>query len=162
MLTTHALVRFVLCFGGAAATAASGGGCTTAAVVSAGTIAGVAASAVSTSADVYRMGKLDAADEARFDEWVGAIRAAAADLHLSVEKDSLDDGKGVWRCTLVDEHKSKIKVNVRRRTETLCRTRIDVGWFGSQPTARLVLARVRSHQDPSGPNGTAATRPVVG
>ena len=126
------------------------GGCTTAAVVSAGTVAGLAASAVSTGAEVYSLGKLDSANEARFDEWIGAVRAAATDLHLKIAKES-DKRKGEWRCTLVDERKAKIKVFVQRRTETLCRTRIDVGWFGSEPTARLLLARVRLHEDPTSP-----------
>ena len=129
--------------------AACAGGCTTAAVASAGTMVGFAASAVSTGADVYRLGKLDSADEARFDEWIVAVRAAAADLHLKVEKESRNNEKGEWRCTLLDERRAKIKVIVQRRTATLCRTRIDVGWFGSEPTARLLLAHVRVREDPA-------------
>src|SRR3954470_8936210 len=125
------------------------GGCATAAVATAGTLAGIAASAVSTGADVYRMGKLDSADEARFDQWIAAIRAAGADLNLKVQKWS-DDGKGVWRCTFADDRKATISVAVERRTETLCRTRIDVGIFGSEPTARLILIRMRVHASPAG------------
>lgn len=148
MLTT---VRLILCFACAATAAVGAGGCTTAAVVSAGTVAGLAASAVSTGAEVYRLGKLDSADEARFDEWIDAVRIAADDLHLQIAKES-DERKGEWRCTLVDERKSKIKVTVQRRTETLCRTRIDVGWFGSEPTARLLLAQVRLYIEPEEPD----------
>ena len=147
MLATVRLILALTCVAGAAVCA---GGCTTAAVVSAGTMAGLAASAVSTGAEVYSLGKLDSADEARFDEWIGAVRAAAGDLHLKIDKES-NKREGEWRCTLVDERKSKMKVIVQRRTETLCRTRIDVGWFGSEPTARLLLARVRLHEDPTGP-----------
>jgi hypothetical protein len=133
-------------------TAASTGGCATATVASAGAMVGLAASAVSTGADVYRLGKLDAADEARFDDWITAVRAAADDLHLKVMKESRNNEKGEWRCTLADDRKAKIKVFVQRRTKTLCRTRIDVGWFGSEPTARLILARVRVHEDPTSPD----------
>ena len=62
-----------------------------------------------------------------------------------------DDGKGVWLCTLEDDRKAAISVAVERRTETLCRTRIDVGVFGSEPTARLILIRMRSvHASPTG------------
>ena len=143
-------IRLILCFACAATAALCAGGCTTAAVVSAGTVAGIAASAVSTGAEVYTLGKLNSADEARFDEWIDAVRAAAGDLHLKIEKESAKR-KGEWRCTLVDERKAKIKVFVQRRTETLCRTRIDMGWFGSEPTARLLLARVRQHEDPTSP-----------
>jgi len=126
----------------------SAGGCATAAVATAGTVAGIAASAVSTGADIYRMGKLDSADQARFDDWIAAARAAAVDLDLKVERWS-DNGKGEWGCTLADERKSTISVSVERRTETLCRTRIDVGLFGSEPTARLILTRMRVHGDPT-------------
>jgi hypothetical protein len=113
----------------AIAAVVSAGGCATAAVATAGTLAGIAASAVSTGADVYRMGKLDSADEARFDDWIAAARAAAADLNLKVQKWS-DNGKGEWRCTLADDRNATISIYVDRRTETLCRTRIDVGIFG--------------------------------
>jgi hypothetical protein len=148
---TRTLIRFTLSVGCAVTLAVCAGGCATAAVVSAGTMVGLAASAVSTGADVYRMGKLDAADEARFDEWVAAVRAAAAELDLKLAKET-NDGKGVWRCTLTDERNSKVRVSVERRTRALCRTRIDVGWFGSESTARLILARVRVREDPAGSN----------
>jgi hypothetical protein len=130
-------------------TAASAGGCATATVASAGAMVGLAASAVSTGADVYQMGKLSSADQARFDDWIADIRAAADDLHLKVLKESLNNEKGEWRCTLADDQKAKIKVFVQRRTETLCRTKIDVGLFGSEPTARLILARIRFRDDPT-------------
>jgi hypothetical protein len=104
---------------------------------------GLAASAVSMGADVYRLGKLDSADAVRFEQRVDAVRSAAGELGLLVVKESLDARKGEWRCTLADDRKSNAKVFVQRRTETLCRTRINVGIFGSEPTARLILARVR-------------------
>jgi hypothetical protein len=156
MPPTSTFTRFVLRPCGAAvlaiATAASlgggGGGCTTAAVATAGTVAGIAASAASTGADVYRMGKLDSADQARFDDWIAAARAAAVDLDLKVQKWS-DNGKGVWRCTLADDRESTVSITVERRTNTLCRTRIDVGVFGSEPTARLILSRMRVHAEPT-------------
>jgi hypothetical protein len=151
MLAIQTFCRFTLYLTCAATAALCAGGCTTAAVVSAGTVAGIAASAVSTGAEVYRLGKLDSADEARFDEWIAAVQAAAADLHLDIERES-DNGKGLYRCTLRDERRSKINVIVERRTETLCRTRIDVGWFGSEPTARLILARIRLYEDLTSPD----------
>jgi hypothetical protein len=152
MPPTSTFTRFVLRPCGAAvlaiATAASlgGGGCTTAAVATAGTVAGIAASAVSTGADAYRMGKLDSADQVRYDDWIAAARAAADDLDLKVQRWS-DDGKGVWRGTLADDRASTVSITVERRTDTLCRTRIDVGVFGSEPTARLILTRMRVHAE---------------
>lgn len=149
MLVSRLFVRTLLCLVVAATAAACAGGCATATVASAGAIVGLAASAVSTGADVYQMGKLSSADEAYFDEWIAAVRAAAEDLRLTVVTESLDNDKGEWRCTLADDRKGRIKVFVQRRTETLCRTRVDVGWFGSEPTARLFIARVRQHEDPT-------------
>ena len=138
------VLRLMLC-AGCAGVSACATGCTTAAIASAGTMVGLAPSAVSTGADVYQLGKLDSADQARFDDTIAAVRAAAADLHLKMAKESRDNAKGQWGCTLVDERGSGARVIVQRRTETLCRTRIDVGWFGSEPTARLILSRIRAH-----------------
>jgi hypothetical protein len=154
---TRIAVRFA-CVAALAMTCAGGGGCTTAAVATAGTVAGIAASAVSTGADVYRMGKLDSADEARFDQWIAAAHAAAADLHLTIRKQA-DSGKGEWRCTLADDRKSTIGIYVERRTETLLRTRIDVGVFGSEPTARLILTRMRVHAERA--NAKAGNAPAT-
>src|SRR5689334_1289023 len=97
MLAIHTRARFVGWFGRAAMAAAwatcavcalCAGGCTTAAVVSAGTMVGIAASAVSTGADVYRLGKLDSADHVRFDERIAAVRASADELGLKTVKES--------------------------------------------------------------------------
>jgi len=150
---TRSSVRLLLWLAFTLMTATGAGGCATATVASAGAMVGLAASAVSTGADVYQMGKLSSADQARFDDWIADIRAAADDLHLKVVKESLNNEKGEWRCTLADDQKAKIKVFVQRRTETLCRTKIDVGLFGSEPTARLILARIRFREDPMSPKG---------
>jgi hypothetical protein len=149
MPASRSAVRFLLGLAFAATAATCAGGCATAAVASAGTMIGLAASAVSTGADVYQMGKLSSADQTRFDDWIADIRAAADDLHLKVVRESLNNEEGEWRCTLADDQKAKIKVFVQRRTETLCRTKIDVGLFGSEPTARLILARIRFREDPT-------------
>jgi hypothetical protein len=119
-------------------------GCATAAVATAGTMAGIAASAISTGSDVYRLGKLDSADEVRYAQWITATRQATDDLGFTIELEN-DNGKGNWRCTIADDRKSRIRIYIDRRTETLCRTRIDVGIFGSEPTARLLLARIRDN-----------------
>jgi hypothetical protein len=127
----------VLC----AALAFCAGGCATAGIAAAGTAAGIA-SAISTGGDVYRLGKLDSADEIPYDQWIAACRSAAATLHYTVIKES-DKGKGVWVCILRDARRSRVDLTVDRRTESFCLTRIDVGVFGSEPTARLILATIR-------------------
>lgn len=144
---TRFIVRFCCALAFACAAVISAGGCTTAAVATAGTVAGIAASAVSTGADAYRMGKLDSADQVRFEQWIASARAAAVDLDLNVVKWT-DNGKGEWWCTLADERRSMIGISIERRTAALCRTRIDVGLFGSEPTARLILNRMRFHAEP--------------
>jgi hypothetical protein len=45
-------------------------------------------------------------------------------------------------------------VDVQARTARLVRLRVDVGWFGSQQTARLLLARLRAHLPRTQPAGT--------
>jgi hypothetical protein len=134
------------------------GGCATAAVATAGTMVGLAASAISTGSDVYRLGKLDSADLATRDDWLAAVRAAAADLSLTIESESQTE-KGNWRATLADARNQRLRVYVEARTKTLIHTRIDVGLLGSEPTARLLLARIRNHCTPATQPTTAATRP---
>jgi hypothetical protein len=113
-------------------------GCAAASVA----VAGQIASAVSAGGDVYHLGKLDSADEVRYDHWLAACRAGAADLHFRVVKER-DKGNGRWNCILTDDRHWRVDITVDRRTETMCQTRIDVGFFGSEPMARLVLAAIR-------------------
>jgi hypothetical protein len=130
-----------------------GSGCAEATIASAGALMGIAASAVSTGADVYRLGKLDAADMVGFEEQIAAIRVAADDLGFKIEREERPEA-GRWRCTVVDDRNSRIRVRVESRTEKLTRTRIDVGVLGSEPTARLLVSRIRIHIEP-------ATRPAT-
>jgi hypothetical protein len=44
-------------------------------------------------------------------------------------------------------------VKIEQRTQRLCRIRVDVGWFGSDPTAKLFMDRIRTHLPPGA--GTA-------
>ena len=122
----------------------AGGGCATATVAAAGTAVGLAASAISTGADVYRLGKLDAADEVRYDHWLAACRASVGKGGLSyhVEKEA-DDGDGHWTCVMRDDREKRVILSVERRTATVCQTRVDIGLLGSEPSARLILATIR-------------------
>jgi hypothetical protein len=125
-----------------AALASCAGGCAEVSIAAVGTTAGIAASAISTGGDVYRLGKLDTADEIHYDQWVAACRAGAGDLHYTVERES-DKGYGKWLIVLRDDRRSRVDIHVDRRTETLCLTHIDVGLLGSEPTARLILTAIR-------------------
>ena len=127
------------------ATAAAAGGCAAIPLAMIGTALGVAGSAASVGGSVYSQGKLDSAEMATPERWSAAVRAAAADLNLSVFEVPPADPDGVRTFTLADDHKAKIGVRVEPRTRTLLLNRIDVGLFGSEPTARLLLERVRRH-----------------
>ena len=130
-------------------------GCATATVAAAGTVAGIAATAISTGGEIYRLGKLDAADEVRYERWITACREAVRDLHYTPEKD-LDKGNGSWICIVRDDRRSRVDITVERRTEMICLTNIDVGFFGSEPTARLILAAARRRAA-----NPATTRPTT-
>ncbi|CAN5512891.1 hypothetical protein BH10PLA1_BH10PLA1_18140 [soil metagenome] len=119
-------------------------GCAAAALTSAGTVAGITATAISTGADVYHLGKLDSVELARFPEMIAAVHATAADLHLAVTKEK-NDGDGNRTLILSDDCDTTLDITIERRTETMCRCRINVGLFGSEPTARLILLRMREH-----------------
>jgi hypothetical protein len=120
------------------------GGCAEATIATAATVAGIAATGVSTGADVYRMGKLNSVDMTSFEELRDSVRKSAVDLQLTlVSQEDYEPGK--WRCRLEDDEKTPMRVYIEKRTGKLCRTRIDVGVFGSEPTARLLLARMRQH-----------------
>jgi hypothetical protein len=123
------------------------GGCAALPLATLGSLVGVGASAVSTGNDIYQLGKLDTAQMASFDQAVAAAQCAAEDLCLSAKQVEHRD-RGVRRLTFADDRGAGIKVDVEPRTPRLVRVRIDVGWFGSQQTARLYLARMRAHLPP--------------
>src|SRR6478752_7461966 len=128
----------------AAAVILFAGGCAAISIATVGTVAGLAASTVDTGADLYKMGKLDAADLATFDDVVAATKAAAKEMGLAL-KGLFATPPGYYRLIYVDDRGGQGTVTIQRRTATLTHTRIDVGLFGSEPVARLFLARVRGH-----------------
>ena len=126
------------------ALALGAGGCAAIPVAAVGAIAGAGATAVSAGNDISRLGKIDTAEMASFDEVVSAARLGATDLCLRHEGDEQRD-KGVLRLHFTDDKGAGVKVDVEARTARLVHMRIDVGWFGSQEVARLLLSRLRAH-----------------
>jgi hypothetical protein len=120
------------------------GGCAAVPVATLGTLLGVGASAVSAGNDVFQLGKLDTAEMAAFDRAVAAARRAADDLSMRHRNTDPRRGRAV-RLTFEDARGAALSVRVEPRTATLVRIRIDVGWFGSETTARLFLERMRVH-----------------
>lgn len=128
------------------ALAFSSSGCATLTLATLGTIAGTAGSAISTGKEVYGLGKLDAAEMARLDQTVAATHQAADDLGLQFKPDPKARPKdpSIVELPFTDDKGSHVKVTVERRAERLVRVRVDVGFFGSEVTARLFLARLRT------------------
>ena len=126
------------------------GGCAALPLAALGTVIGVGASAVSTGASVYSLGKLDSAELATADATRHAVEHAADELSYHVD-DAGYPGKGEayvyhWR----DTRDSKVEITVLPRTATVTALRINVGVFGSEPVARLILERVRHRLHPDG------------
>src|SRR5678815_1059114 len=84
------------------------GGCAAVPVAAVGTLAGAGASAVSTGNDIVRLGKVDTAEMASFDEVVSATRLAATDLALRPRPDERRD-HGVLRLHFADDPGDGIK-----------------------------------------------------
>lgn len=122
--------------------ASHAGGCAAVPVAALGSVLGVTASAVSTGGDIYRLGKLDAVEVATFDEAVEAAYLAAAELRLANKGAEPRKGEAV-QVSFADDKGAGMKVRVEPRTPRLVRVRVDVGWFGSEMTARLFLSRLR-------------------
>jgi Protein of unknown function (DUF3568) len=121
-------------------------GCVTATLVTAGTVIGAASSAVSTGADVYRLGKLDTAVMATYNDSREAVREATANFRLKVVWDEQEGKhKNIWSFRLADDLKETVDITIEQRSEMLCLIRVDVGWFGSQPTAQLLIDKIRTH-----------------
>jgi hypothetical protein len=120
------------------------GGCAAVPLAAAGTLAGIASSTVGAGSDLYRAGKLDAADLAAFDAVAAAAEMAGEDMGFAL-KGRAPVPAGRLRLSYVDDRGATITVTADRRTATLTHTRIDVGLFGSETTARLMLGRIRAH-----------------
>jgi hypothetical protein len=120
------------------------GGCAGIPIAAAGTVAGLAATTVDTGSALYKMGKLDTADLATFDEVISATRTAGDEMGLAM-RGFTTMPPDFYRLVYADDQGAQMTVTIRRRTAKLTYTRIDVGLFGSEPTARLFLARIRGH-----------------
>ncbi len=125
------------------------GGCALIPLATLGTIFGIAGTAVSTAPEVYSAGKLDAAFRADDGDCRRAVRLAAGDLGLRIVRDRKMRGcRQRWEFELQDDRKSEIDITVERRSAMLCWCGVDVGIFGSEPTAKLVMRIIQSHLPP--------------
>ena len=121
-------------------------GCAALPLATLGTIFGIADTAATAGPSVYQMGKLDTAFMVDFPTLQAAVRSAAGDLGLHIARDrAADNTRDVWDFQLQDDLKAKIEITLRRRAARLSRCRVNVGIFGSEPTARLLMNRIAAH-----------------
>lgn len=105
-------------------------------------VIGAAASAASQGSAVYKQGKLNVSWMGSFDRVVAAGEAAGSDLGLIIMSTEGDAAEGTWETVLSTRDGDKIVVRTTRKTRKLIQFQIDVGWFGSESTARLLLKRM--------------------
>jgi len=134
-------------------------GCITSSLITIGTVLGALGSAASTGSDVYKLGKLEAALMTDAPACHSAVLSSANDLGLKVQIDQhslqhTDKEKvDVWEMTLRDKLDAPVGIRIEGRTDKMCRCRVDVGIFGSEPTAHLFMERIRAnlHLPPDSP-----------
>jgi hypothetical protein len=119
-------------------------GCITASLATLETVIGFVGSTASTGADVYKLGKLDAALMATLPDAQRAVRRTACDLGLELATEP-SDNPAIWHVKLLDDKKRDITVRLEMRSARLCLCRVNVGIFGSEPTSKLIMERIRSN-----------------
>ncbi|MGC4030310.1 MAG: DUF3568 family protein [Tepidisphaeraceae bacterium] len=140
--------------------AASAGGCAAipvAALGVAGNVSDIGSTAFSVGTEVFSSGKLESVEFATFEQTEQAVRWMLNDLRLRVKE--LESDKTTAFYKIEDDSESEVKITVTRRTAAICGVRVDVGWFGSEAYARLLLKSIRGRL-PS-VRGGAATQPAA-
>ena len=122
-------------------------GCASVSLAVVGTALGVVGSAASSGSSVYHLGKLDDVFLADYEQTRQAVVMAADDLQFRFLKDQQSDPKkNIWVFQLADDMGSKTTITVQRRSNHLCRCRVDVdssapsrpaacSWTASAPTS---------------------------
>lgn len=105
---------------------------------------GAAASATEAGETAVKRGKIKAAHLATLEATVRAAEHAIEDAGLTFTH-------GRWRpdhrveLQAEDEKGATYNIRIERRTPRLVRYQLDVGWFGHNATARLLLNRMQVH-----------------
>jgi hypothetical protein len=122
------------------------GGCALIPLATLGAVVDIAGTAASAGPAVWKAGKLDSAFMADSVAVRDAVRSAASELCFRTVSDAGKGKRGdVWDFQFEDDQKTSIEVILERRTPMLCLCRVNVGFFGSEPIARLVMSRIELH-----------------
>ena len=108
---------------------------------------GVAASGVRTGAAVYNMGKLDAAVAADGATMADAVDKMCDELGLSITEKDADQDRPRWDYVIHDERRNAMIIRVDQRAAKMTRVQVEVGLFGPEVVARLLLKRILVHAD---------------
>ncbi len=98
------------------------------------------ASAAQSGATFFTQGRFTAVELASFTDALDAVHAAATDMSLDLIEDTIEDGRA--RIVYRDERNQSIVVVIQRRTESVTRVRADVGTFGENGLASLLLRQM--------------------
>jgi len=104
-------------------------------------VIGAASQAAGTGSAVFSAGKLKAVGMVDAESARTAVLIAADELSLTVEEETSPRPEK-YRIVLRDDRNTHVWVNIEQRTPALTRLQVNVGLFGSEPTARLLLARI--------------------
>jgi len=95
---------------------------------------------VSSAAAVVQAGKCDVFIAAPWEKMIGHVHQAARDLALKPMKEEVHPEQR--KMTYEDDRKQVVVVTVVRRTRAVSEVKVDVGVFGVQDLARLMLQRI--------------------
>ena len=108
----------------------------------AGNVADIGSAAFSAGTEVFNAGKLESFEFCSFEQGQDAVRSMLNDLRLHSTKSEFEKNKAyyLWE----DETGATVDITVRERSAAVCGFRIDVGYFGSEAYARLLLKSIRA------------------
>jgi hypothetical protein len=102
----------------------------------------VGAGAADAGVTRFELGKVKRFEIARYEDVIEASRRAAENLSLELKKEKLEEDRALF--TYLDDKAQRIDILIEGRTETIAYIKIDVGIFGPQGLALLVLNQILS------------------
>lgn len=108
----------------------------------AGNISDIGNTAFSAGTEIFSSGKLESVEFTTFEHAQAAVRSTINDLRLKLDQSEFSKRRATYDFS--DQADSSIRIDLIRRTSAICQIRIDIGIFGSEAYARLLLKSVRA------------------